>query len=237
MAGAAIGVGHVPGKPEQFGYLHLRRNLAADIAQHIVPVVIDVFRLIAGAMIHPGDHVARRIAARPDGKRIGLGIEHNERTGRIEAHPPAGIGWQAAEPDGFAHRSTGGTPYIPRGMFDDAAGLMPYGDRLPGARQQPALGVDDAGPRTSRSDVDTDESFNHGSTIPSGSIIGKLPSASGHRQAGTALKAAGGRECRFPLAGASYYRRRRTRDEDHRWPRSQNWKSTDSRMPRAPGGS
>ena len=47
-----------PAEPGEFRRLHLGRQCAPDIAQHLVPGGVDALGVLGGAMVHPRHHVA-----------------------------------------------------------------------------------------------------------------------------------------------------------------------------------
>ena len=161
MAGAVVGRRQVPLQPEQLGDLHFRRDRAADITQDVVLRVVDGARLGHGAMIHPDDHVAARLAGRADGERVGAGIEHHQRAGRVEAHAADGRRRQAGLGHRRAHRCGAGRPDLGRRLLDDVARLVPERDGMAGGRQQRAAFVEHAGPGARCPDVDADEGLLH----------------------------------------------------------------------------
>ena len=78
------GRGQVRFEPFEFRRLHLGREPAADVAQHVMAVGIDLRRFGQHTMIHPDDHVAPRIAFGIDGQRLVRAVEHHQRARGIE---------------------------------------------------------------------------------------------------------------------------------------------------------
>src|ERR1700682_6596062 len=91
-------------------------------------VSIDEIGFTDGAVIHPYNDVARRIAAGPYGQRVARGIEHYKRACGIEAQALERLPRQAGSPDRLAHRFAGGAPDVPRGLLHDPAGFIPNPD-------------------------------------------------------------------------------------------------------------
>ena len=161
MAGAVVGRRQVTLQPEQLGDLHFRRDRAADITQDVVPGIVDGARLGHGAMVHPDDHVAARLAGWTDGKRVGPRVEHHQRAGRVEAHAADGGRRQAGLGHRRAHRRGAGRPDLGRRLLDDVARLVPERDGMAGGRQQRAPFVEHAGPGARCPDIDADEGLLH----------------------------------------------------------------------------
>ena len=75
----------MPLQPEQLRGLHLGRDDAADIVEHLVLRLVDEGGFRDGAVVHPDDDVALRIAREADAQRSRLLVEHDERAGGVEA--------------------------------------------------------------------------------------------------------------------------------------------------------
>ena len=80
------------GRAMQLRRMHLRRNLAADIAQDVMAAGIDPLGLIHGAMIHPDDHVALRRIGRAHRQGTRIAVERDQRAGRVEADAANALG-------------------------------------------------------------------------------------------------------------------------------------------------
>jgi hypothetical protein len=85
IAGILVASRQIFFQPEQLRCFHLRRDDAADIAQHVVGGLIDAPRLRGGAVIHPDDDVALGIAGGADRDRARIAVERDQRAGGIEA--------------------------------------------------------------------------------------------------------------------------------------------------------
>ena len=119
---------------------------------------VDLGGFLDRAVIHPDDGVALRLAGRRNGERAAGVVERDQRTSSVEADPGDVAAGRRRR---FAHRSAGRRPNVGRGMFDDFAGLAEDGDRAAGAGDQPACGVEYAGARARRADIDADEKPAH----------------------------------------------------------------------------
>ena len=219
MTRRPIGRRQVPLQPKQFWNFHFRRDRAADIAQHLVLRLVHLARFGHRAMVHPDDDVPSLVAGAADRQRMGAGVEHHERAGRIKTQTLDG----GRRNGGLRHRGAnrGGAcrPDLGRRLFDDAARLVPQRDRMPGGRQQGSVLVKHSGARARRSDVDADEGLLHCNPTTDQR---QLTSTYNLRRRGRRSRSSGwrrrtpetGRRTRFrrPLpSGPSAYRRSRHR--------------------------
>ena len=140
-----------------FGAVHLRRDLAAHIAQRVMPAGVDPVGVVDGAMVHPYDHVAF-------GR---LGRTHRQRDARRGRARPASRWRRSPTPA----TTSGGRPDVCRPLRAPPTSplarcrrtiarrsrrLAPDGDWPPGAGDELSGGIENAGPGAERADVNPD---------------------------------------------------------------------------------
>ncbi|MGY2921888.1 hypothetical protein ACVWYP_007518 [Bradyrhizobium sp. USDA 3262] len=165
VPGSLEGRGQMPFQPEDFRDLHLRRDGATDIAQHLVAGRVDEFGFVHRAVIHPDHDIARGIAGRADGERPACPVEHDQRTGRVEADAFDALGPNRSLLHRIAHRGDAGRPDVVGRLLDDIAGLVPDPDRVPRRTQQLPRLVEHARPGAGASDVHPDIGLPHSRSI------------------------------------------------------------------------
>jgi hypothetical protein len=72
-------------EPQQLRCFHLRRDDAADMAQHFVAGRADAISLRNRPVIHPDDDVAVRITRGTDAEWLAAAVEHHQGASRVEA--------------------------------------------------------------------------------------------------------------------------------------------------------
>ena len=156
LHGLRVDLGALLAQPHQFRRLHLRRDPAAHIAQHVMIARIDPRRLIAGAVIHPDDDIALGRIRIAHGQPA-LRAHHGERTGRVEPDPRdiARVGPRRGE--GPFHRIADGLPYLGARLLDMAMIVLPHLQRVLADAEKRALPIENPGARRTGSDIDTDE--------------------------------------------------------------------------------
>src|SRR5438045_3076112 len=93
---------------------------------------VDRLRLNQRAMIHPDDHIALWIAFDINGYGEIVGIEHDKRTGRIEADADDVLRFHTGPGEAVANHDPNGPPDIVRGLFDEVRPGPPDLNRLGG---------------------------------------------------------------------------------------------------------
>ncbi len=161
MPRCLIGRRKVPLQPKQFRNFHFRRNRAADIAEHVVLRLVDPAGLGNRAMIHPHDDISPDVAGSTDRQRVSGGIHDHKRAGRVETDAPDGGSRKSCFRRGRADRGRAGGPDLGRRLLGNAARLVPYRDRMAGARKQTSVLVKYPGARARCSDIDADEGLLH----------------------------------------------------------------------------
>ena len=150
-------------QPEQLRRLHLRRDRAADVAQHAWPLALmrsacstarwSIQTMMSRAGSSGGPDRQRR-AARP---------EHDQRAGGVEADAAHVGGRNAGRGDGAAHGDADGRA---RSRRSTARRSTPGSRKSAMSRladaEHPAAGVEHAGAGAAGADVDADEAVRHG---------------------------------------------------------------------------
>ena len=77
MTGRPVSLRQVPLQPQQFGNFHFRRDRAADIAENVIPCVVNLTGFGKCAMVHPNDDIASFVAGATHRQRIGAGVEYH----------------------------------------------------------------------------------------------------------------------------------------------------------------
>ena len=156
LPGSREGRGMFSFSHKSFGVSISGEIVPADIVEHRVPVALIRLACSDGAVVHPDDDVARRVAGRADRKRLAAVAQHDQRTGRVEADagdrlgrrrrpfPPPRARWR--RPRSRYRRSTARRCRRPRAR----AGCRPWRWR------EPARRVEDAGAGAARADVDAE---------------------------------------------------------------------------------
>ena len=117
---------------------------------------IDPLRLFDGAMIHPRDDVASGAPGIANRHGFAFVTEHNERAGRVEPDAGDDCRIDIGRSHGLCNGTGNGLPDILGLVLRDVAGFGVECERPLRGRDQPAIGVEHTGARTSRSDIDTD---------------------------------------------------------------------------------
>ena len=153
MPGRVEARAQMPLQPEQFRHLHLGRDRAADIAQHVIPRLVDQPRLGDGAMVHPDDDIA---LLSPDALTVSGSPSRSSTTSEQVASKPMPLTASGAKRrfrHRGAHRGDAGRPDVGGGLLDDVAGLVP--DPRSDAWRSPAAFPSRRTPRPGRSMVPT----------------------------------------------------------------------------------
>ncbi len=79
--------GQVLGEPQQLGRLHLGRDSAADVAQHLVAGRVDAGGLRRRAVVHPDHDVPGVVARGAHGHGAIVSVERDERARGVEPDP------------------------------------------------------------------------------------------------------------------------------------------------------
>jgi hypothetical protein len=146
----------VAAQPREFRRLHFGRERAPRIAQRLVAARVRLIGLGDGAVIHPHDDVPLWVACGRDADGLVVGVQCNERAGRVVADAQHRVGLDARLADHRAHDGADRPPDVLRRL------LGVFGQRavdLDGFRRecQPfARQVKQPRPRTRRADIDAD---------------------------------------------------------------------------------
>ena len=183
-------------QPEQFRRLHFGRDDPAHVPQDLVLGCAYALGLRDRPVIHPDDDVALRVARGADAQGISCAVEHDERTGGIEAH--------ALHESGRERRLLQDIADCPAHAFqmsvEDCSTMSPLRARrrsADGPWPKNPLGVEETGAGAGRADVDTDESLLHTGTRLASDLLTSMCS---HHRRGRYCRSSGSRR---PMRGTA----------------------------------
>ena len=99
-------------EPAELRDLHLRRQLAADIAQHIIAAGVDGFGFCERPVVHPHKHVSSIISALGHGQRLVCFVQYDKRARRVKAKTDDLFRLNAAVRNHLPHHFAGGVPDV-----------------------------------------------------------------------------------------------------------------------------
>ena len=150
-----VAVREVPAQPEHLGQFHLDADLAADVHERRVARRVDRRGLLAGAVVHPHDDVARGIAVLGHRDRPAVGAHGDERAGGVEADRRHRVGGNAGRCDGLAHGGGRRRPDVGRRLLDEPGARVELLDRAQGEGEPPPVAVVETRAHARRADVHT----------------------------------------------------------------------------------
>jgi len=151
--GAREGARELFGEPQQLRRLHLGRDDAADVAEHLVVRLVDAARLRLGAMVHPHDDVARVVARRAHAHGAVVRVEDDERAGRVEADSSNARGVRRIDAERSTDGLGSGAPDVVGRLLDDVGALAPRANGRDAEAAPRPRRVEQTGANAARADV------------------------------------------------------------------------------------